>query len=274
MANQGEISIYWGSSTTFREDKYLNKVYFSPSMNWYELTAQHSYFCYVTNHSVFSAALVKSGEILTEGYIWIETVSSSSFVFGMLIEGEWLRNQLLPAASAEILKQAAEKVLKRWQQHAAGFHTRSILFEKKYREHSYRTLTTQAYFYELIYRFVSEIDIEVESSKIGKIKNPDHLKIREVIDKVLQSVHLPTPLIEHMAFSAGMSASKFKIIFKEIYGIGPHQYLLEQKLAYAHTLLKSGKYTLTQIAYKIGYSHTSGFTRIYKKKYQSDEKPN
>jgi AraC-like DNA-binding protein len=65
---------------------------------------------------------------------------------------------------------------------------------------------------------------------------------------------------------AGMSESKFKKVFQEAFGQSPHQYILEKKLEYANELLKSGQYTLTQIAYKLGYNHTSGFTRLYKKK--------
>jgi AraC family transcriptional regulator, exoenzyme S synthesis regulatory protein ExsA len=272
MANQGEICLRWGSTDNlFRTDeRYSKEWHLHPSISFYELGAQGQYYCYtseeLTRHGMFSTVKEK----IQGQYLWIELQTTSSpFFFGMLIDTFWIQEQLQLPAFSPFLQNVVAQVLERWQNHNTGLLSRHFVYQKNYQERSYRKLITVAYFYELLNRFVVEVEMEIQTNTSSTFRNADLNRIREVVENVLQTIHLSIPSIEQMATASGMSASKFKILFKEIYGVGPHQYILDKKLAYAHALFKSGQYTLTQIAYKIGYNHTSGFTRIYKKYYEN-----
>ena len=71
-----------------------------------------------------------------------------------------------------------------------------------------------------------------------------------------------------MAEMAGMSVTKFKVMFKETFGESPQQYILDKKLFLAKELLQTGQYSITEVSYKIGFTYPSGFTRVFKNKFQ------
>ena len=71
-----------------------------------------------------------------------------------------------------------------------------------------------------------------------------------------------------MASMADMSVSKFKILFNNEFGESPHQHILGKKLILARELLQTGSYSVSQVSYKVGFNHPSGFTRLFKHKFQ------
>lgn len=73
--------------------------------------------------------------------------------------------------------------------------------------------------------------------------------------------------VEQMATKVNMSISKFKSIFRMIYGKSPHQHFLDKKFQIAVDLLLADNYlSISQISYKVGFSHPSGLTRLLKSK--------
>jgi len=184
----------------------------------------------------------------------------------MLVSCSWLTTELLNVEASK-LEFVVEKVLTLWTEQDTGVLSRHELYQNHYEERPFTELLSHAYFHELLYRFVIEVQIEAQGDITDVFKNMEEKKVMQVVEKSLGQMSMSVPSIEAMAMSVGMSASKFKLLFKELFGESVHQYFINKKLEYARTLLYSGEYTLTQIAYKIGYNHTSGFTRIYKKKY-------
>lgn len=125
----------------------------------------------------------------------------------------------------------------------------------------------RAFIYDLIYRVIDEIENSINVCNENAYYRKEKRKIEQVVERAIQNVHSPIPRLEQFAQEVGMSVSKFKILFKKIYGQSPYQYILEHKLVYARKMYQTGEYTLSQIALKIGYSHISGFTKIYKKRF-------
>lgn len=92
-------------------------------------------------------------------------------------------------------------------------------------------------------------------------------KVKEIIQKVISEVYKTAPTVQEMARMADMSVTKFKIIFSNEYAESPHQYILGKKLMMAQELLRTGRYSVSQVAYKVGFNHPSGFTRLFKHKF-------
>jgi AraC-like DNA-binding protein len=93
-------------------------------------------------------------------------------------------------------------------------------------------------------------------------------KVKEIIEKVISQVYKTSPSVHEMAKMADMSVSKFKILFNIEFEESPYQYILGEKLILARELLKTGRYSVSQVSYKVGFNHPSGFTRLFKHKFQ------
>jgi AraC-like DNA-binding protein len=68
-----------------------------------------------------------------------------------------------------------------------------------------------------------------------------------------------------LAQRMGWSAYKLNNSFRAIYGMGVVEWLLEARMTRAHKLLEGTDDTVSQIAYRSGYSHPHSFTLAFKK---------
>lgn len=204
-------------------------------------------------------------EKLVGRYLFLGIRSICPPYFYMVVSLPWLQSQL-QVEEVRIVP-AIRKVLTEWQKEGTPMAIKYAFFQKNYTQSPHQSIVPQAYFFELLYFLFKSIDLEIHDGIPEKYIETEIETIIEVEAQITQNLSLTSPTIEQMATMAGMSITKFKVLFKKVFGQSPHQYILEKKFDYAKTLLHSGKYTHTQIAYMLGYNHTSGFTRIYKKKF-------
>jgi len=96
--------------------------------------------------------------------------------------------------------------------------------------------------------------------------HPDDLKGLFMAAAYLRNPLAATvPNIPELAETAGMGITKFKTIFKQVFGAPPIQYHRKIKLEYARQELTTQRKTATELSYELGYSHPSKFTNAYKK---------
>jgi AraC family transcriptional regulator len=67
--------------------------------------------------------------------------------------------------------------------------------------------------------------------------------------------------LSRIASAAGISASHFKVRFRESTGVPVHQYVIQRRLERAKSLLMEGKLSIAQIALESGFSHQSHLAR-------------
>ena len=73
--------------------------------------------------------------------------------------------------------------------------------------------------------------------------------------------------IEKTALNGGLSEYYFFRLFKNSFGISPYQYILNKRLSYAHQILKTKHYTVSDAATSAGFSDIYNFSRAFKKKF-------
>lgn len=73
------------------------------------------------------------------------------------------------------------------------------------------------------------------------------------------------PGINFLAEAAGMSPTKFKSIFRQVFGTPPIRYHQKIRMEYAKTELMDGKRSAKEISYLLRYSHPSKFSAAFKK---------
>ncbi len=77
---------------------------------------------------------------------------------------------------------------------------------------------------------------------------------------------------EHISLSAlakhcEVSEVYLRKIFKAVHKKSPINYINDMRLSYAHAMLVSGEYSVTQICFMSGFNDLSYFSRAYKSKY-------
>ncbi len=68
-----------------------------------------------------------------------------------------------------------------------------------------------------------------------------------------------------IASGACLSPHHFLRQFKALYGITPHQYLIQKRLAKAHELLRNENLTITEICHTIGFESLGSFSWMFRR---------
>jgi AraC-like DNA-binding protein len=94
----------------------------------------------------------------------------------------------------------------------------------------------------------------------------DRRKTEYAHDLLISNIANP-PHLKELTKAAGMSHPKLNRCFKQLYGSTVFEYLRNQRLLRASEMLEQPGVTATEVAYTMGYSSPSHFSRAYKKQF-------
>lgn len=81
---------------------------------------------------------------------------------------------------------------------------------------------------------------------------------------LLDNLNNPFPSVTYLSEMAGMSPSKYKMLFKRRFNTSPNHFFIKEKMLLANKLLQSGDYnTLTEVIYELNYTKLSYFATKY-----------
>ena len=121
---------------------------------------------------------------------------------------------------------------------------------------------------ELIYYLFTRLF----SRKTGvtlSINQEDVKKIYQVRASILADLSAPPKLCD-LARQIGMSSTKMKQLFRQIFGDSIYNYFQVERMNEAAQLLKD--FSVSQVGYRIGFSNLSHFTRLFEKHHQMKPK--
>ncbi len=120
----------------------------------------------------------------------------------------------------------------------------------------------------LVERFFSRIRSRVEIADVeSNFKSDDIHAIMEVEKIMLKDFTKKPPSINELCRKAAMSATKFKNLFKAVYGVPVYEYYQQKRMHEAATLIDGGGSSIKELAAKVGYSNTSNFAAAFKKQF-------
>jgi AraC family transcriptional regulator len=85
-------------------------------------------------------------------------------------------------------------------------------------------------------------------------------RLRQVLAYIEDNLNQDLSL-SNIAASAGLSASHFKVLFRDSVGLPVHQYVIRRRVERAKSLLAEGKMSISRIALETGFAHRSHLAR-------------
>lgn len=114
---------------------------------------------------------------------------------------------------------------------------------------------------ELIYLTLKEL-FKRENPTTHALNQIDVQKIYKVRDLILTDINEPR-VIKDLASQIGMSESKFKRLFKQIFGDSFFSYYQKFRMKEAARLLKENEMSVSQVGFSLGFSNLSHFAKVF-----------
>lgn len=93
---------------------------------------------------------------------------------------------------------------------------------------------------------------------------PRFEKFRSVIDRIDNALDTP-PSVAELASTANMSESHFRRSFKQCFGVAPQEFVVQQRLRRAATMLTETDQSIAHIALECGFGDQSHFSRQFRR---------
>lgn len=130
---------------------------------------------------------------------------------------------------------------------------RKLLIEAK----SLKLITT------LIKRFRVESDL---GSTSYRFSGDDIKLINKAKNFIIDNIHL-TPTVKELSHLIGMNTNKLQKGFNLLFSKSIRQFTITLKMHIALSLLDEGNLSISEIAYKIGYTNKGHFSQLFKKEF-------
>lgn len=115
---------------------------------------------------------------------------------------------------------------------------------------------------ELICRLLMELE-KRDEKHIYALNIHDIEAVYKLKEQILEQLETP-PIIKELAIHAGMSPSKLKRVFRQIFGNSIFNYYQEFRMKEAAHLLKEEKLSVSAVGYQLGFTNLSHFSRVFK----------
>jgi len=103
---------------------------------------------------------------------------------------------------------------------------------------------------------------------VHKMSPADTAGILATAEYMLNDLLMDFPGLEVLAEMAGMSVSKYKILFNKIMKDSPQRFFVKEKLLLAQSLLRGGMFqSVKDVALELGYTKPGHFAAAYKKSF-------
>jgi AraC-like DNA-binding protein len=101
-------------------------------------------------------------------------------------------------------------------------------------------------------------------AKISALNKADIDKLFLVRESILSDLSHP-PSLPDLAKFVGMSETKIKDLFRNVFGDSIYNHYQTARMEEAAYLLKYGDYSVSEVGYQLGFSNLSHFTRLFER---------
>lgn len=198
--------------------------------------------------------LMKYQYIVDTALLKPNIVSNADIQIQIVIGSKWNQYSIIKRELSQL----------NWQEIVFESHSTSLNYQiEELVKYAFESTECKLILFSSFYGLLASL--KKDSKKTENTLPNDREKIRMIEKKMVENFTNRPPSLEELAQLIGMSVSKMKLLFKTYYGDSIYQFHQKAKLNYAADLLKSRRYTVSQVAYKVGYNHSIKFIKIFEK---------
>ena len=147
-------------------------------------------------------------------------------------------------------------------------HCAQRLIESRYQlSRTLRAAYLEALSIEMLTRVLSELTTkQMLSRSMSSLRARDLHCLYEARDYLTQHYSKP-PRISNLARMVGINQTKLKAGFRQVIGKTIYEYVLQCRMEQACKLLLTGDFSVSEIAYRVGYEYPANFTAAFKRVY-------
>lgn len=119
---------------------------------------------------------------------------------------------------------------------------------------------------KLLHQFLQKLSLRSVNTHIERV-NPIDIQRLFKTKAVLSQNYVVIPSIENLAKESGMNKRKMQRLFKLVFGVSIYQFALAVKMREAHKMLRTKKYSVSEVGHQVGYSNLSHFTEQFKNQF-------
>ncbi len=135
------------------------------------------------------------------------------------------------------------------------------LFEKMYKIWNEKQIGYQFAATSVFYKLLEELQKDVLSE--GVLSSP--AKMKRILEYINANYSDPSLSVSQLAEMYGTSDTYFRREFKKLFDDTPLNYINRIRLQFAEELLHTGYYSVSEVAYKTGFSDPKYFSRFVRK---------
>lgn len=114
---------------------------------------------------------------------------------------------------------------------------------------------------ELLYALFGKL-MQREANQHTPINNSDLEKLYSIRTIILADLSMP-PRLSELAILVGLSETKMKRLFKQVFGFSIYNYYQKHRMDEAAFLLKQAGYSVSEVGYQLGFTNLSHFSRLF-----------
>ncbi|SNR54556.1 AraC-type DNA-binding protein [Lutibacter agarilyticus] len=105
---------------------------------------------------------------------------------------------------------------------------------------------------------------EVDADKTYGLHESDFKLLMAVKNKIINNIQAAFT-IDELSKEFGVSSTKLKNDFKQLFGASIYKFYNQARMDEAYRRLKTGKFSVSEVGYDLGYSNLSKFSTMFKK---------
>jgi AraC-like DNA-binding protein len=196
---------------------------------------------------------------------FIPAVNHQILTVRLLVDKKLLEEFIRSHPSEEYSKRTIE-ISKKPVYYYDNIDSNSVLLIRSLKERSIFDVSFDSYLKGVSLKLLGNFLNRYENSTTVKneITEIELEAVTKTQNYLLENLYNPFPSVNFLSEMAGMSPSKYKMLFKKHFHDSPNNFFIKEKMNLANKLLQSGDYnTLTEIIYELNYSKLSYFCSKY-----------